>query len=207
MLLLKQKVSWMLTNTARTAHLTDQPSVLHAGHDAAEHGCQHQHLSAPRFTIFTHSHTDGGISHARRQPARREQLGWVVLLRDTLTLATSNLLVISQPALTSWSSCHPIIKHCSSLFSVFNVYWLHFSCSFCRAFLYKHVYRRLCMNKMNMNLLCLGFIISPPYSGQFWFYNYTDCRLTMLWWEVVTYHCLFKHKHWRESQVKPTNVL
>ena len=52
-----------------------------------------------RFTIFTHSHTDGGVSHARRQPAHREQLGRGVLLRDTSTLATSNLPVISQPAL------------------------------------------------------------------------------------------------------------
>ena len=31
-------------------------------------------------------HTDGGVDHARRQPARREQLGWGVLLRDTSTL-------------------------------------------------------------------------------------------------------------------------
>ena len=35
----------------------------------------------------THSHTDGGVNNARRQPARREQLGCGVLLRDTSTLA------------------------------------------------------------------------------------------------------------------------
>jgi len=34
----------------------------------------------------THSYTDGGVSHARRQPARREQLGLGVLLMDTSTL-------------------------------------------------------------------------------------------------------------------------
>jgi len=31
----------------------------------------------------THSYTDGGDSHARQQPAGREQLGLGVLLRDT----------------------------------------------------------------------------------------------------------------------------
>ena len=34
----------------------------------------------------THSHSDGGVSHAGRQPARWEQIGWGVLLRDTSTL-------------------------------------------------------------------------------------------------------------------------
>jgi len=33
-----------------------------------------------------HSYTDGGVSHARCHPARREQLGLSVLLMDTLTL-------------------------------------------------------------------------------------------------------------------------
>ena len=28
-----------------------------------------------------HTHTDGGVDHARRQPARQEQLGWGVLAR------------------------------------------------------------------------------------------------------------------------------
>ena len=39
------------------------------------------------------------IHHARRQPARREQLGGGVLLRDTSTLSdrTNNLPVTSQP--------------------------------------------------------------------------------------------------------------
>ena len=49
----------------------------------------------------THSHTDGGVSHARRQPARQEQLGLGALLRDTSTLAgvrASNLAVGSQSA-------------------------------------------------------------------------------------------------------------
>jgi len=35
---------------------------------------------------YTHSHTDGGVSHARRQPARRELLRLGVLLMDTSTL-------------------------------------------------------------------------------------------------------------------------
>ena len=35
------------------------------------------------FIHSTHSHTDGGVNHARGQPASREQLG---LLRDTVTL-------------------------------------------------------------------------------------------------------------------------
>ena len=69
-----------------------------------------------RFTILltfthscTHSHTDGGVSHARRQSARREQLGCGVSLRDTDTRLdtrlwgakdrTSNLTVTSQPTL------------------------------------------------------------------------------------------------------------
>ena len=52
----------------------------------------------------THSHTDGGVSHAMRRPARREQLGLGALLRDTSTLSheepgdrTSHLPVTSQP--------------------------------------------------------------------------------------------------------------
>ena len=43
---------------------------------------------------------DGGHSHAGRQPARWEQWGWGVLLRDTPTLTRdriSNLPVTSQP--------------------------------------------------------------------------------------------------------------
>ena len=34
-----------------------------------------------------HSHTDGGVSHAGRQPAGREQLGLGALLKDTSTLS------------------------------------------------------------------------------------------------------------------------
>jgi hypothetical protein len=35
---------------------------------------------------FTNSHTDGGVDHAGRQPARQELLGGGDLLRDTLKL-------------------------------------------------------------------------------------------------------------------------
>ena len=35
---------------------------------------------------FTHPLTDGGVDHAGRQPARREQSGGGVSLRDTSTL-------------------------------------------------------------------------------------------------------------------------
>jgi len=35
---------------------------------------------------ITHSYTDGGVSHTRRHPARREQLGSGVLLMDSSTL-------------------------------------------------------------------------------------------------------------------------
>jgi hypothetical protein len=55
---------------------------------------------------YTHSHTDGGVSHAGRQPARREPLGGGILLREHLDTQlggagdrTSNLPVTSQPAL------------------------------------------------------------------------------------------------------------
>ena len=49
-------------------------------------------------------HSDGGVNHARQQPAGEEQLGLSVLLRDTSTLGgvedqTSNVPVTSQPAL------------------------------------------------------------------------------------------------------------
>ena len=51
----------------------------------------------------THSHTDGRVNHAGRQPAHQEQSGWGVLLRDTPTHTlggagdrTSNLVVTSQ---------------------------------------------------------------------------------------------------------------
>ena len=39
----------------------------------------------------THSHTNGGVSHAMRQPARQEQLGWGVSLRDTSTHSQEKL--------------------------------------------------------------------------------------------------------------------
>jgi len=39
-------------------------------------------------TTFTHSYTDGGFNHARKQPTHQEQLGLGgVLLRDTSTLS------------------------------------------------------------------------------------------------------------------------
>ena len=51
----------------------------------------------------THSHPDGGVSHAGRQPARQEQSGRGVSLRDTQLggagARTSDLPVTSQPAL------------------------------------------------------------------------------------------------------------
>ena len=36
---------------------------------------------------YAHSHTDGGVSHARQQPAHLEQVGLGALLRDTSTLS------------------------------------------------------------------------------------------------------------------------
>jgi len=36
---------------------------------------------------YTHSYTDGGVDHARQQPAGREQLRLGVLLGDTSTLS------------------------------------------------------------------------------------------------------------------------
>ena len=42
------------------------------------------------YATCNHSHTDIGVNHARRQPARRECLGWGGLLRD-IELATSRL--------------------------------------------------------------------------------------------------------------------
>ena len=38
------------------------------------------------YNIAQHSHPDGGVSHARREPARQEQLGLGAVLRDTSTL-------------------------------------------------------------------------------------------------------------------------
>jgi len=38
------------------------------------------------YISYTHLCTNGGVNHARQQPMRREQLGFVVLLRDTSTL-------------------------------------------------------------------------------------------------------------------------
>ena len=35
----------------------------------------------------THSHTDGGVNHARQKPAHGEKLGSGVLLRDISTLS------------------------------------------------------------------------------------------------------------------------
>lgn len=51
------------------------------------HGHPKRFTSCLTFThSLTHSYTDGGVSHARRHPARREQLGLGVLLKDTSTL-------------------------------------------------------------------------------------------------------------------------
>ena len=36
---------------------------------------------------YTRSHSDGGVDNAGRQPARRELLGFGVLLRDTSTVS------------------------------------------------------------------------------------------------------------------------
>ena len=56
--------------------------------------------------IHTFTHNDGGVRHAKRQPARREQRGLGALLRDSSTLElggardrTSNHTVTIQPAL------------------------------------------------------------------------------------------------------------
>ena len=45
------------------------------------------HLSKATYNnIKTFAHTDGGVNHAGRQPARQEQLGLDALLSDTSTL-------------------------------------------------------------------------------------------------------------------------
>ena len=59
-------------------------------------------LSKALYNIHPHhSHTDGGVKHAGRQPACQEQSGWGVLLRDTSTLGdqTSSCAFTNQPAL------------------------------------------------------------------------------------------------------------
>ena len=69
------------------------------------------------FMPFTHSHSDGAVNQAGRQPARQEPSGWGGLaqghLRTPLGGAgdrTSNLPVTSQPALLP--DTHPAqIKH------------------------------------------------------------------------------------------------
>jgi len=40
----------------------------------------------PHIHPFTHSYTNGGVSHAGRHRARRKELGFGVLLMDTSTL-------------------------------------------------------------------------------------------------------------------------
>ena len=40
----------------------------------------------PKWLKTVPTHIDGGVNHARRQPARQEQSWWGVLLRDTSTL-------------------------------------------------------------------------------------------------------------------------
>ena len=92
---LKKEAHTMVNGLHYTAHF------LPGATQSAVHYC-------PTLThSCTHSHTDGGVSHARRQLARQGQLGWGVLLRDTLTLdtlggagdRTSNISVTSQTAL------------------------------------------------------------------------------------------------------------
>ena len=69
--------------------------------------------SASQYCLtFTHSctqsHTDGGVNHARRQPARQEQSGWGVLLRDTLTLKLTTFW-LHPPALPlTHSTSYPL---------------------------------------------------------------------------------------------------
>ena len=46
-----------------------------------------KNIYTPIQTIYTHPHTDGGVNHGKRQPARQEQLGGGALLKDTLTLS------------------------------------------------------------------------------------------------------------------------
>lgn len=36
-------------------------------------------------SVASHSHTAGGVNHAKQQPTHQEQLGLGILLRDTLT--------------------------------------------------------------------------------------------------------------------------
>ena len=67
---------------------------------------RHVYPKRPTF-MHTFTHTDGGVNHARRQPARREQAGLRCLAQGRLDTRqreargrTSNLPVTSQPLLT-----------------------------------------------------------------------------------------------------------
>ena len=60
-------------------------------------GVQQTLLSKATYGSYTHSHTDGGVSHTRRQPARREQLGLGVSLRITSTLVEVTPIPGSPP--------------------------------------------------------------------------------------------------------------
>jgi len=60
---------------------------------------------------FTHSHTDGSVSHARLHPARREQLGLGVLLMDTSTLGQVEPGV-EPPTFRFVDNPHEALSHC-----------------------------------------------------------------------------------------------
>ena len=64
-------------------------------------GCRRRERWRIRLRLYsTHSHTNGGVNHASRQPARRDHFGLGALLRGTSTHdRTSNLAVTRQPTL------------------------------------------------------------------------------------------------------------
>jgi len=70
--------------------------------------------------LFTHSYTDSGVSHTRRHPARREQLGLGVLLVDTLTLGQMEPGIETQ-TFRFVDKLHEPLSHCCPNKSFFLV--------------------------------------------------------------------------------------
>ena len=48
-------------------------------------------------TVQTHSNTDGGVNHARRQPAHRKQLGYTNVLRKKVCNGSNQTCVVDRP--------------------------------------------------------------------------------------------------------------
>jgi len=63
---------------------------------------------------LTHSYTDGGVSHARRHPARLEHLGLGVLLMYTSTLGQVDS-GIKPPTFWVVDKLHEPLSHCCSI--------------------------------------------------------------------------------------------